>query len=388
MSFFKDLDKNESADDGGLLSQDAIEALFASMNSEPVKEEPKPTEPAPAAAAADDGGVMSQDAIAALFASMNSEPAKEEPAPAVAAADDGGVMSQDAIAALFASMNSEPAKEEPKPAEPSKDEALFAENLAEESAAAIDNEPLSDDGLFEFEDEPVANASELPGYDAQEEISETNEADKQYNVFSSAAAEANQAASYDAVEENGPEIYSDNLVDAEDEAKDSDFEINNESVSHQDRSGYRESSDSCAVITKGTIINGSIISDSSLNVIGTVNGDIECIGKLTITGNVTGNSVARDVFVNAKRLEGNIDSEGTVKISLGTVVVGNIVAKSAVIAGAIKGDVDVKGPVILDSTAIIMGNVKAKSVQVNNGAVLQGFCSLEYSELDLSNIFE
>lgn len=145
--------------------------------------------------------------------------------------------------------------------------------------------------------------------------------------------------------------------------------------------------DQYTIITKGTIINGGLISDCSLNVMGTVNGDIECRGKLTITGNVSGNSTASAVFVNAKRLDGNIDSEGSVKIGLDSIVVGDIKASCAAIAGAVKGNLDINGPVILDSTAIIQGNIKAKSIQMNNGAVLEGFCSLEYAEVDLDSIF-
>ena len=142
------------------------------------------------------------------------------------------------------------------------------------------------------------------------------------------------------------------------------------------------------VITKGTTINGSIISDCSLDVMGTINGDIECLGKLTISGKVTGNAMAAEVYVNTDRLEGNITSEGCVKIGLGTVIIGDIVATSGVIAGAVKGEIDVKGPVVIDSTAIIKGNVKAKSVQMNNGAVLEGFCSLAYASVEIDNIFE
>lgn len=142
------------------------------------------------------------------------------------------------------------------------------------------------------------------------------------------------------------------------------------------------------IITKGTTINGSIISDCSLDVMGVINGDIECLGKLSISGNVVGNSVASEVFVSAKRLEGNIDSEGSVKIGLGTVVVGDVKAGSGVIAGAVKGELDIQGPVIIDSTAIIKGNIKARTVQMNNGAVVEGFCSLSYSTVNIDDIFE
>ncbi len=146
--------------------------------------------------------------------------------------------------------------------------------------------------------------------------------------------------------------------------------------------------DAVTVITKGTTINGSIISDCSLDVMGTINGDIECLGKLTISGKVTGNAMAAEVYVNTDRLEGNINSEGSVKIGLGTVIIGDINAASGVIAGAVKGEIDIKGPVVIDSTAIIKGNIKAKSVQMNNGAVLEGFCSLSYAAVEIDNIFE
>jgi len=149
-----------------------------------------------------------------------------------------------------------------------------------------------------------------------------------------------------------------------------------------------EDKNAVTVITKGTTINGSIISDCSLDVMGTINGDIECLGKLTISGKVTGNSLASEVVVNTERLEGSVVSEGNVKVGLGTVIIGDITATSAVFAGAVKGEIDVKGPVVLESTAIIKGNIKAKSIQMNNGAVMDGFCSLSYADLQIDDIFE
>lgn len=151
----------------------------------------------------------------------------------------------------------------------------------------------------------------------------------------------------------------------------------------------QEDKNAVTVITKGTTINGSIISDCSLDVMGTINGDIECLGKLSISGTVVGNAMASEIYINTDRLEGNLTSEGSVKIGLGTVVVGDVVGNSAVIAGAVKGEIDINGPVVIDSTAIIKGNVKAKSIQMNNGAVLEGFCSLtSYASLDIDNVFE
>jgi cytoskeletal protein CcmA (bactofilin family) len=146
--------------------------------------------------------------------------------------------------------------------------------------------------------------------------------------------------------------------------------------------------DEVTVISKGTTINGNISSDGSLDIMGTVTGDIECLGKLSITGKVSGNSTAAEIYVNTDRIEGGLNSEGSVKVGLGTVVIGDITATSGVIAGAVKGEIDINGPIVIDSTAIIKGNIKAKSMQINNGAVIEGFCSLSYAAVDVDNIFE
>jgi len=77
-----------------------------------------------------------------------------------------------------------------------------------------------------------------------------------------------------------------------------------------------------------------------------------------------------------------------VKIGASSVIIGNITATSAAIAGAVKGDIDVKGPVILDASAIVMGNIKSKSVQINNGAVIEGMCSQCYADVSPTSFFD
>ena len=158
-------------------------------------------------------------------------------------------------------------------------------------------------------------------------------------------------------------------------------------VSYEEADTASTEVNATSVITKGTTINGSISAECSLEVMGTVNGDIECLGKLTISGKVTGNAIASEVEVTTNRLEGSIVSEGKVNISRGTVVIGDVSATSAVFAGAVKGEIDVKGPVILESTAVVKGNIKAQSIQMNNGAILEGFCSLAYADVKIDDFF-
>lgn len=141
-------------------------------------------------------------------------------------------------------------------------------------------------------------------------------------------------------------------------------------------------------ITAGMTINGDITSGGSLEVIGTVKGNINVRGKLNVSGSITGNSKAAEIFADSAKVMGEMISSGAVKVGQESVIIGNISATSAVIAGAVKGDIDVKGPVILDTSAIVMGDIKSKSVQINNGAVIEGHCSQCYAEVSPTSFFE
>lgn len=149
-----------------------------------------------------------------------------------------------------------------------------------------------------------------------------------------------------------------------------------------------EGSNEVTIIGKDTKIVGNITAEGSIEVYGKVEGDIDCLGKLSIHGSVNGNSTAGEVYITAKRLEGNIMSAGGVTIGQGAVVIGDMNALSASIAGAVKGQIDINGEVELDDTAIVKGHIKAKSVQVKNGAVVDGYCSFIYASMNLDTVFE
>lgn len=221
-------------------------------------------------------------------------------------------------------------------------------SVAEENSEDIlePEEPLVLDLLTEIQDETEATMTDIP---AAEE--EPQEEDRQ---------EENETMNMSQEEDNM-----------------SDFE---ETV--------EDNSEETTVITKGTTINGGIKSDTSLVVKGVIEGDVECQGKLTITGHVAGNSTASEIYVNTPRLEGSLNSHGSVKIDVSTVVIGSITSASVVVAGAVKGDIDVNGPVIIDSTAVVKGSVFAKSIQINSGAVIDGNCSLKYADVDLDTFFD
>ena len=150
----------------------------------------------------------------------------------------------------------------------------------------------------------------------------------------------------------------------------------------------KKPTDETSVLTESMIINGNIATEGALDVRGSIVGNVEALGKLNITGIIQGNSQAAEIFADGARVTGELRSQGSIKVGQSTVILGNIYANSAVIAGAVKGDIDVKGPVILDASAIVMGDIKSKSVQINNGAVIEGMCSQCYAEVNPSSFFE
>ena len=146
------------------------------------------------------------------------------------------------------------------------------------------------------------------------------------------------------------------------------------------RKDEQEETDETTIISRGLKIKGDIESSGSIELLGSVEGNVSCSGKLVASGNITGNTNSKEFYSDNARITGDINCEGPVKIGNGSVIIGNLYARSAVIAGAIKGDIDVHGPVIVDATAIVMGDIKSESFQINRGAVLEGYISQCYSD--------
>lgn len=143
-----------------------------------------------------------------------------------------------------------------------------------------------------------------------------------------------------------------------------------------------------AEVTRGTMIDGNIVSEGSMNVYGKIKGNVACRGKLVVCGTIVGSSRGAEIFTNNAKIDGDVTSDGSIKVGNGTVIIGNVYGTSAVIAGAIQGDIDVHGPVIIDGTAVVQGNIRSRSVQINNGAAIEGMISQCYADIDYAALFD
>ncbi|MDD2968670.1 MAG: polymer-forming cytoskeletal protein [Lachnospiraceae bacterium] len=272
------------------------------------------------------------------------------------------------------------------------------EDLSQAVTELMDEEPDASQAVDKNDVEETALDAEITDSVATEEDSEENEIlSDQAAVDEKTVNEVQSETEHNLEAEIADFLKSQETVEVSEEKSDEESYLDTlpvlnkqEKVETKMAEEYKneEVLDETAIITKGMEIKGNVRSRGSLDVIGSIEGDIDILGKLNITGEIRGNSKAAEVFADAAKIVGEINTDGAVKIGSSSVIIGNITASSAVIAGAVKGDIDVRGPVILDTSAIVMGNIKSKSVQINNGAVIEGLCSQSYADVNPINFFE
>lgn len=271
------------------------------------------------------------------------------------------------------------------------------ETEAKQQAEAVSDEAISDEAVSTHETEPMKEEpkkeeSQPAGKSASQPVVEAAAA--QIASIAGMVAKDETAepalsiAEYEEREEQPVEELLDAIQNVEEEESDIEKEVGKVVEKQKMNLADEAVADETAIITAGMEITGDIVSKGSMDIQGSINGNLEILGKLNISGKITGDSKAAEVFADSAKITGKIVAEGTVKIGENSVVIGNIEATSAVIAGAVKGDLDVHGPVILDTSAIVMGNIKSKSVQINNGAVIEGMCSQCYAEVNPTSFFD
>ena len=95
--------------------------------------------------------------------------------------------------------------------------------------------------------------------------------------------------------------------------------------------------------------------------------EIEVSGDLKITG---------DILIYGTVL-GNVECKGEVRTSKGSLVKGNVNAKSAYINGNIEGDLAVDNKVVLAKFSQLKGNLVGDILTIEEGAKFDGICRME-----------
>lgn len=126
------------------------------------------------------------------------------------------------------------------------------------------------------------------------------------------------------------------------------------------------------IIAPGTIIRGSVESDTSMELYGEVQGDIVTTKDLKLKGKIQGNATGGNVELYSIHMVGNITASGTAMLDAESEVEGDVTAESLILNGKIKGDVQVSKRLSLEGSAEICGRVAAERLSVDEGAIIQG----------------
>jgi len=98
------------------------------------------------------------------------------------------------------------------------------------------------------------------------------------------------------------------------------------------------------VLASGTVVTGTIVTESDFRLDGRIKGDINCKGKIVI------------------------GPKGS--------ICGNILADNAEILGSTEGSIRIKEKLVFKSTANIQGEVFSQTLEIEPGAHFNGSCSM------------
>ena len=107
-------------------------------------------------------------------------------------------------------------------------------------------------------------------------------------------------------------------------------------------------------------------------------------GKIdTIIGegtDLTGDIKQEGSIVIYGKVEGKIDTEGTITVGHSGLVVGNLTGDEVKVAGRVNGNIIAKSKMILEDTSHLLGDVQAEQIIIEDGAKFEGKCDMNLSK--------
>ena len=154
--------------------------------------------------------------------------------------------------------------------------------------------------------------------------------------------------------------------------------INNNSNVSQYTPTYTLKPIATTFIDATTKIDGSISSQSNLNISGEINGDIVCGNNILVSGKVIGSISCEDFIGDKAYIEGNITSKKNLTLKNNSTVVGDISADIIEVSGKITGNIISVSELSILANSAVYGDINAKSIFVEKGSVIQGKVNIKY----------
>lgn len=128
----------------------------------------------------------------------------------------------------------------------------------------------------------------------------------------------------------------------------------------------------CTYFAEGTSMEGTLRSDSDVEICGDFKGEIAADGKVTIHANTTSSVAAAELILLDCKLIGDAMVSGDISINDGSSVAGNLRAENVICSGNIKGNLNVSGNITLTENAQVLGDIKTGTLTMSRGAKVSG----------------
>ena len=128
----------------------------------------------------------------------------------------------------------------------------------------------------------------------------------------------------------------------------------------------------CTYFAEGTSMEGTLRSDSDVEICGDFKGEIASDGKVTIHANTTSSIAAAELVLLDCTLVGDAMVSGDVSVNEHSSVSGNIRATNIICSGVIKGNLNVQGNITLTENAQVLGDIKTGTLAMSRGAKVSG----------------
>lgn len=135
-------------------------------------------------------------------------------------------------------------------------------------------------------------------------------------------------------------------------------------------------------ISRGTVIVGDIKSDSDIEMLGTVTGNITTTGNVRINGKQIGDVQGTNVELISCVVRGSLSASDDVSVDSESVIVGDVKCGNLTFDGKIKGNVHVMGNVNCQPNAVILGDITSTTIAINSGAKLRGNMEISDGSID------
>lgn len=162
------------------------------------------------------------------------------------------------------------------------------------------------------------------------------------------------------------------LLGAKEEQKAEPLSEAYEPIARQAMPTFNAGQSAATIISKDTVIQGSVFSTSDLQIFGRVKGDVKSEGNITTSGIIEGNVESANLVIQQSSIRGNVTAKGMLSLQDQSTVIGDVYASDADIDGHIKGNLRIMGLANIKDKAVILGNIGAKSVSLQSGAQVSG----------------